>query len=209
MEITYGQNAEELSTVLKKWTDAVGVKRTEQLRIALVYLFEQKVLRKSIDDSDDIETLDKPESLESDSKLYISPRGYELLAMLSRDSVLLEMLRECSWREHDGREISYSRLPSYELLIQKKQHLIFLDLLEYIDYFRELEESIFFNPNDNIDLEAYRDAFGSTMVVMDLFQGVDNSLTYSGHKGNSEVYKKYIAVRDRIIESTRRLQDGI
>lgn len=209
MEITYGQNAAELSTVLKKWTDAVGVKRTEQLRIALVYLFEHKVLRKSIDDSDDIETLDKPESLESDSKLYISPRGYELLAMLSRDSVLLEMLRECSWREYDGREISYSRLPSYELLIQKKQHLIFLDLLEYIDYFREQEESIFFNPNDNIDLEAYRDAFGSTMIVMDLFQGVDNSLTYSGHKGNSEVYKKYIAVRDRIIESTRRLQDGI
>lgn len=208
-EITYGENAKKIGTILQCWTSILGQERTKQLYEALVYLFEQKVLRKSIEDIDDIETMDKAESLDSDSKLYISPRGSELMAMLTRDSVYLEMLRECAWRDYTGREDIYSRLPSYVLMVQKKQHIIFADLLEYIDYLREQEESVFFDPNGKINLQEYRDAFGTSMVVMQLLNGVERSLSYSGHMDNPALYQKYLAVQRHIDESARHLQESL
>lgn len=209
IDVTYGENARELGKILQQWTCIVGEDRTKQLYNALAYLFEQKVLRKSIEDTEDIETMDKSESLNDDSKLYISPRGYELMAMLSRDSVYFEMLRECAWREYDGREKMYSRQSSYELLIQKKQHVIFLDLLEYIDFFREQEESVFFDPNNNINLQEYRNAFGSSMMVTHLLNGVEKSLIYSGLLYTDALNKKFNTVKKYIDESTQRLRDGM
>lgn len=209
MDITYGENAKTLGEILQQWSDIVGEGHKKQLYKALVYLFEQKVLRKSIEDTDDIRTMDKPESLNNNSKLYISPRGFELMAMLSRDSVYLEMLRECAWREYDGREGAYSYQSSYELLLQKKQHLIFLDLLEYIDCIREQEESVFFNPNGNIDLEEYRNAFGTSMMVTHLLGGVEKSLIYSGKIYMPMLKDKFSTVKNYIDESTRRLQEGM
>ncbi len=209
LEITYGENAIELGKILQQWIRIFGKERTEQFHKALIYLFEQRVLRKSIEDTDDVDTLDKPESLENRSKLYISPRGYELMAMLSRDSVYFEMLRECAWREYKGHEMSYSSQPSYELLIQKKQYVIFTDLLEYIDYLREQEESIFFNPNDNIDLQEYQNAFGSSMMVTHLLNGVEKSLRYSGHFNTSTLSDKFLTVQQNIAESSKRLQGNM
>lgn len=206
LELTYGENAKELSLVFQEWTNAVGVQRAKQLQKVLSYLFEQKVLRKSIDDVDDIETLDKAEALDEHSKLYISPRGYELMLMLSRDSVLFEMLRECAWREYNGREDIYSRLSSYQLMLQKKQDIIFLDLLEYIDYLREQEENFFFDPNKNVDLSAYRDIFGASMMVTHLLKGVINSLSFSGLINNRSLSNKLLNVQANIQESTLRLQ---
>lgn len=208
IDVTYGENAMELGEILQQWTCTVGEERKNQLHIALEYLFEIKVLRKSIEDTEDIETLDKLESLNDDSKLYISPRGYELMAMLSRDSVYFEMLRECAWREYNGREKIYSRQSSYELLIQKKQDIIFLDLLEYIDFLREQEENVFFDPSENINLDEYRNAFGLTMMVTHLLTGVERSLIYSGLFYNYEVNKKFNTVKKNIDESTQRLWDG-
>lgn len=208
LDVTYGENAREVGEILQQWTDIVGKDSTKQLYSALEYLFEHKVLRKSIEDTEDIATMDKAESLDKNSKLYISPRGYELMAMLSRDSVYLEMLRECAWREYDGREM-YSYQSSYELLIQKKQDEIFLDLLDYIDFLREKEESVFFDPNGNIDLKEYRKVFGNSMLVAHLLSGVEKSLNYSGLLYISRLNNKFITVKKAISESTKRLQDEI
>ncbi len=209
VDITYGENAKELGEVRRQWTIAVGKKRADMLNKAMLYLFENKVLRKSIEDVDDIETMDTVQSLKDNSKLYISPRGYESMMMLSRDSVLLEMLRECAWRDYDCRERNYSKLSSYELMIQRKQDKIFLDLLEYIDYLREQEENIFFDPKDEIDLAAYRDAFGSTMMVSHLLDGVEKSLNYSGLINKDTLSNMLSTVRSRIYEGTKRLQEGM
>lgn len=209
LEITYGENARALDSIFQEWTNSVGEQRAKQLQKVLTYLFEQKVLRKSIEDIDDAETMDRAESLDGHSKLYISPRGYELMLMLSRDSVLFEMLRECAWREYDEREDIYSRQSSYELLLQKKQEIIFLDLLEYIDYLREQEENFFFDPNGVVDLSAYRNMFGSSMMVTHLLKGVVNSLTFSGHINNRTLSNKLSTVQANINESTRRLQYGM
>ena len=131
------------------------------------------------------------------------------MLMLSRDSVLFEMLRECAWREYDGREDTYSRQSSYELLLQKKQDLIFADLLEYVDYLREQEENFFFDPDETVDLSAYRDIFGSSMMVTHLLKGVVNSLAFSGHINNQTLSGKLSTVQANIDESTRRLQYGM
>ncbi len=205
-EVTYGLNAQRLDRICQHWSTIFDDECKEKFYRALVFLFEKKVLRKSIEDIDDIETLDTEASLCNETKLYMSPRGYELMAMLRRDSVLLEMLRECAWREYDGREDSYSRQSSYELLIQREQYKIFLDLLEYIDYLREEEEKIFFKPNGIIDLPSYRTAFGKSMIVMHLLFGVKNSLNYSGIINMPEVSKKYRRIEERISESCKKLR---
>lgn len=205
-QITYGQSAKKLDEILQDWSTIVGEERKQKLECALLYLFEKKILRKSIEDVDDISTIDTRESLNTKSKLYLSPLGYELMAMLGRDSVLLEMLRECAWREYDGRSDSYSLLSSYELLVQGVQYKIFIDLLEYVDYLREEEEKMFFDPDGNIDKSAYESAFGSSMVVTQLLRGIENSLNYSGIMNMPVVYDKFRRIRRRIDESSRNLQ---
>lgn len=205
IEITYGENAKKLKDVIKIWEDTVGKIKKDALYKALIYLFENKILRKSIEDTDTSETMDQPASIQGDSKLYISPRGHELMSMLSRDSVYFEMLRECAWREYNG-HVEYSQLSSYELLVQRQQGYIFLDLLEYIDYLREEEENIFFSPGNKIDLIKYRDIFGASMMVSILLKGVQNSLNYSGLSNNEAIAKKFLCVQRNIDESTRKLQ---
>lgn len=209
IKFAYGENAKELGSILQKWAGIFGEKRTEQFRSALVYLFEHKVLRKSIEDFDDIETMDKAESLSDDSKLYISPRGYELMSMLARDSVYFEMLRECAWRDYTGRENAYSCLPTIDLMLRKEQDILFSDLLEYIDYLRDQEESVFFDPDGKIDLAEYRNAFGSSMVSMHLLQGVERSIKYSGYMNNPDLKQKFLTVQRHIYDSTKRLQKSI
>lgn len=206
-EIAYGENTLKLGKVRQQWLNAVGEERTQLLYRALVYLFEKKILRKSIEDIDDIETIDTEASLNQNSKLYISPLGYELMEMLGRDSVLLEMLRECAWRDYEGRNDSYSCKTSFELLLQKEQDKIFIDLLEYIDYLREEEEKMFFEPDGSVDLLAYRTIFGSSMLVMQLLVGVEKSLNYSGIMAMSDVLKKFRQTKKHIIESSGRLQE--
>lgn len=205
-QITYGQNARKLGDIRNHWKSILAETREEALYRALVFLFEKKVLRKSIEDTDSYATLDTEASLDADSKLYISPRGKELMDMLGRDSVLLEMLRECAWREYEGREEYYTRQSSYELLIQGEQNLIFMDLLEYIDYLREKEESVFFDSTEKIDINAYRLAFGNSLVVSNLLAGVEKSLNYSGLISNPAVANKFARVRRHIDESRRKLQ---
>lgn len=208
-QITYGQNAKRLGEIRKHWVSIVGESSADHLYRALVYLFENKILRKSFEDVDDMKTIDTEDSLDDQSKLYISPRGHELMLMLTRDSVLLEMLRECAWREYEGRDDSYSRLSSYDLLITKNQDMIFIDLLEYIDYLREQEENLFCDDKATINLSVYRSAFGRTPVVMQLLDGVEKSLIYSGKIKTPSVSEKYYRIKRRIDETCERLQEII
>lgn len=206
-DITYGQSVMKLQEVRENWEKILGEECAQKLYKALIYLFVKKILRKSIEDVDDFATMDTEDSLDGNSRLYISPLGCELWAMLSRDSVLLEMLRECAWRDYNKRGDSYSYLSSYELLIQHEQYKIFIDLLEYIDYLREQEEKIFFVSNESFNIRLYRQSFGSSMGVQQLLRGVENSLNYSGIMNMPIVLDKFRRIRRRIEESSCRLQN--
>lgn len=133
-------NSETLKSVIDEWTNIFGSDLVKKFIVALEFLFERKILWKSIYDTDDIDTLDKKLSLTNESKLYISPHGNEMYEMLGRDSVLLEMLRENVWRDFENR--NYSELSSNELMREFKQKEIFHDLLDYIDYLCEVEDDV-------------------------------------------------------------------
>lgn len=199
-DMEYGSGAEELSKVYEEWRSVFDEEHIEQLSCALKHLFKCKVLRKSIMDFDDYQTLDTANSLNDASLLYISPRGVKLIDMLRSDSVLLEMLRECAWRDYSGRESDFFRECSYDLIRNGQQDELYIDLLEYVDMLRQAEEDFFFSQKD-IDSFEYQKLFGPNLVVEYLLSGVENSLRYSGKIFNSNIGKKYYKVKDQIDES--------
>ena len=145
-----------------------------------------------------IKTLDTKESLNGESKLYISPRGNEIYEMFGRDSVLLEMLRENAWRDYENRE--YDRASSYELMKEYKQNIIFLDLLEYIDYLREEEDNILSSIENKLgEKEKYKKIFGRKPITQLLLLGVKKSIDYSCIiMRDNKIWEKYLYVSERI-----------
>ena len=197
----YGLKSETLKSVTNEWSNIFGSDFTQKFITALEFLFERKVLRKSIYDTDDIDTLDTRMSLDSDSKLYISPRGNEMYEMLGRDSVLLEMLRENAWRDFENR--NYSELSSNELMKAFKQKDIFRDLLDYIDYLCEVEDDILSVVKVLKKNKDYKMAFGNMSATQILLTGVRKSLDYSGIMHEDCIYKEYMAVRDKIFKNIK------
>ena len=201
-EEVYGKNVEPLNVVKEDWLHLFGPKYSKKMIKALEHLFECKILRKSIKDFDDIQTLDKKESLENRSLLYISPRGAELFEMFKRDSVLLEMLREAAWRNYEGWD--YFEETSSELLKEGRQKDIFMDLLEYITYLSECEEDVLCAVKDKNRQSDYIDVFGNYAVTEVLLEGVKNSLNYSGIMHEKFVELKYNQVSNKL----RKLMKG-
>lgn len=197
----YGLNAEFMKDVKEEWSNIFGEDHLLKLIKSLEYLFERKILRKSIKDFDEIKTLDTIDSLEDRSRLYISPRGSELYAMLSRDSVLLEMLRENAWRDYENR--NYSEKTSSELMKDCKQKDIFKDLLEYTDYLRELEDDILCIVKENSRLEEYVKAFGNTSIIQDILTGIKNSLDYSGIMQDPEIKGEFNTLKEKVKRQTK------
>lgn len=76
--------------------------------------------------------------------------------------MLLEMLRENAWRDYENRD--YQDLSSSEFMKESKQNIIFLDLLEYIDYFGEVEDDILSTIKIFKHQQAYKTAFDHTPV---------------------------------------------
>lgn len=197
-EEVYGLNAEKLKNVIGEWSSIFKDDFLQKFLKALYFLFEAKILRKSINDFDDIKTLDTKESLNEESKLYISPRGNEIYEMFGRDSVLLEMLRENAWRDYENRE--YDRASSYELMKEYKQNIIFLDLLEYIDYLREEEDNILSSIENKFgEKEKYKRIFGRKPITQLLLTGVKKSIDYSCIiMRDNKIWDKYLYVSNRI-----------
>ncbi len=202
-EEVYGLNAEKLKNVIDEWRSIFKEDFLQKFQKALQFLFEAKILRKSINDFDDIKTLDTKESLNDESKLYISPRGNEIYEMFGRDSVLLEMLRENAWRDYENRE--YDRASSYELMKEYKQNIIFLDLLEYIDYLREEEDNILSSiENKHGEKGKYKKIFGREPITQLLLTGVKRSIDYSCIiMRDNKIWEKYLYVSDKISDIMR------
>lgn len=188
----YGVNAPELKKVRQEWNAALKPEIIDQLFRALEYLFSQRILKRSYLDFDPEEYFGKATSIREDMNLYIAPRGTEILAMLTRDSVLLEMLRENAWRNYENRE--YSDLCSFDLMRQGKQPTIFMDILEYIDYLCEQQDNITWE----ISSATYYRIFGDASPVERLLKGVKNSLDYSGIINDPVVGKKYHDVLEKV-----------
>lgn len=200
--VEYGLDAQPLGTIYEEWRNVLDEERVKHLSCALQHLFECKILRKSIIDFDDYQTLDTLESIDGSSRLYISPRGIELMDMLERDSILLEMLRECAWRDYRNHEGNYCKECSYELVQNGETSKLYIDLLEYIETLCQAEEEFFFSQG-NANLYEYRKLFGDDLVVEWLVHGVENSLRVSGNMYNPIITEKFYNLKKQISESKK------
>lgn len=152
----------------------------DDLHTSIKYLFEKKILRKSINDTDRIETLDCPESLTKNSILYLSSRGKEIWKMLGSDSVYLELCREDSFRDYDnGVNNSES---SYELLQDGKQIEIYLDLLRYLSEIIDEEKNFLVYAKEKHSIPVYRRLITKKVISSHLYCGLKKSMDYVGCK---------------------------
>ena len=125
--------------------------------------------------------------------MYITSRGRRLFDMLKEDSVLLEICREDMYREIPI--LDDNMKSSYDLMMEGKQNILFLDLLDIIkkifDEEREYFELVYKNKKKDIFVEN----FGKRPLALTLLEGVSKSIQYSGCCnviGSLEKTKKYI-----------------
>lgn len=200
--IEYGVDAEEFSKIKEEWRDTLGSEILIKMQQALGFLLEQEIICKSILDLNDRDGENSGNFISDKSRLYISPRGDEMFAMFSRDSVLLEMLRENVWRDYENKD--YSDECSSDLMKKGKQDEIFKDLLEYIDSLCEEENRIRGLAKILKREVEYESVFGNYPVVYSLLTGVKKSMEYSGYMNVSSLADRYNELNDKILSMMKK-----
>ena len=140
----------------------------EKITGVLDYLFENRVIRKSIISDDSDATIN---TLGDEDLLYLTLKGNRLLTMFENDSVLLEVFREDIKREYT--DVFYRS--SYELITQGCRPQLFEDLIA-------LAEEIYHNEdryqtsvaNADNKTSFYPIVFPITQKIVD---GIQNSLS--------------------------------
>lgn len=205
---SYGRDSLSIGDIIYSFKKALPgyLNLTEDLMICIRYLFLNKILRKSINDYDEVDTLDKPETLTEESQLYLSPRGKEIWRMLDSDSVYMELCREDYYRE--VHENTYEALSSYELMKNNQQEEIFIDLYSLLDSFVDQENELVAYAVNNTSVVNYIHAFGRTSVCRQLFNGINKSTTYSGKYYTSlEIKELHHSFRSKINKIERILSE--
>lgn len=180
------------STYLKCW-DIVKVfseifygldKITENIFVCISYLFDMKILDKSIKTKQGEES-----GLNSESRLYLTPKGEIMWEMLSWDSVLLEIFREDYYRDYSPGG-SNNSLCSYVLMNAGKQCEIFNDLINMISDLLKTEKIYRQQAKNNDTITSLKENLGQSCVCSQLFEGLKQSLSYSGliKKVNEDFY---------------------
>lgn len=166
----------------------------------IAYLFKAEVLRKSVADIEGPsgERYDSIYGVElgTENKMYITSRGRRLFDMLKEDSVLLEICREDIYREIPIFEDNMKS--SYDLMMEGKQNILFLDLLDIIKKIFEEEREYFELACRNKKKDTFIANFGKRPMALTLLEGVSKSVQYSGCcnvVANLEKTKKYITDR--------------
>lgn len=138
----YGMKSINISKIYEDFKQIGVHHKTENwLFECIALLFEKKILRKSLKDADNTETLDKRDSLSTESRLYLSPLGFAIWKLFSSDSVLLEMYREDIYLD-DSYIDDKGRHFSFYASTEKPQAEIFEELLKYIKYLCLKEKNI-------------------------------------------------------------------
>lgn len=186
----YGVQSQKKIEIMNELKDIFSSEKVKKFEECILYLFEKKILRKSIRDKDDYVVLDRKESLRDDSLIYLSSKGEEMWKMFAQDSVLLELFREEVYRNYD--KVDFNMQCSFDLIETGRQKEIFLDLLKYIEYLGDKEDDLRNSVMEETKKDKYKNLFGDDMVVLHLLEGVQCSLRYSG-KGEEPDIKSYLS----------------
>ena len=115
--------------------------------------------------------------------------------MLAWDSVLLEIFREDYYRDYST---SGNRICSYTLMKQNKQLDIFIDLIHMISDLLEIETRYREEAKKNDTITSLKRNFGEECVCAQLFEGLKQSMSYSGLIKNSEIQRIVIPLQEDI-----------
>lgn len=165
---------ESVENTLQFWAGLCGNEYTNNVKKIIDYLFDRKILRKSIRNAEEYNSKNDHSSLRNDSALYISPSGMCLYEMLQDNSILLEMLRESAWRDYSV--YNFSDLPSITLIQRGEKDQLYEELLEYVKYLYEQEDDIMNLIKAHKKTKDFIDIFGSESISQRMWQGVHNSM---------------------------------
>lgn len=180
-DYTYGTDSKSFGDIvgyfMKSFPDYKGLEKSVESMIR--YLYDQKILQKSINDTDKEETIGKSELLNTESLLYLTPKGYELLRMIEADSVYMELCREDYYRDYQGNEELNSE-SSFELMQKGQQDAIFYDLFLFLLDLLEWEDKFISYAADHHTIDIYTNCFGEDIVFERFYHGIWRSIDYSG-----------------------------
>lgn len=160
------------------------------------YFYREKILRKSINDTEKLECQDE-ENITMQSKLYLSPKGYEISNMLSSDSVYYELCREDYYRVMND---EYSKQSSFELMQKGQQIGIFCDLLVLLKELMDEEKTYLLYVKEHNTLELYHAYFGNEVLCKKIYHGLCKSIEYSGNMNNPEMFPLKDEIEQKITE---------
>lgn len=146
----------------------------EKVSACISYLFDMQILDKSIKTKQG-----EKSGLNSESRLYLTPKGEIMWEMLSWDSVLLEIFREDYYRDYSPGG-SNNSLCSYVLMNAGKQCEIFNDLIRMIGDLLETERIYRKQAKNNDTITSLKENLGENCVCFQLFEGLKQSMSYSG-----------------------------
>ena len=172
----------------------------EKIRETVSYLFDNRVIRKSIVNSDNDKTFYR---MNDSDYLYLTLKGERLLKMLESDSVLLEIYREDIWRDYAD-EVYYKS--SAELIMENRRKELFEDILALI---REIyhKEDLYLSYVAGTDTRSafYEIAFPITCMIM---QGVTRSLSRSQNMEGEireSLLKELSSIKEEVSERIREI----
>lgn len=181
LDYTYGTNSKSFGEIvnyfLKAFPNFEGIQESVEMMIR--YLFDQRVLQKSINDVDNEETIGHAEYLNSESLLYLTPKGYELLRMIEADSVYMELCREDYYRDYENND-TINNESSFELMQKGQQNVIFYDLFMLMLDLLELEYKYVSYAAGHNTIDIYTNYFGADIIFERFYRGIWRSIDYSG-----------------------------
>lgn len=153
----------------------------EKISVTIDYLFENRIIRKSIISKDSDDTIN---TLENSDHLYLTRKGSRLLSMFESDSVLLEIYREDIKREYENEEYYKS---SCELISSNERSLLFDDLINLANEIYISEDNYQKQIKNNNETSSFYDI--NFPITKKVLSGIKNSLNRSQNFGEKEKRK--------------------
>lgn len=175
----------------------------QDIDFSVKYMYKNKILRKSINDTEKVEDLDNAEELNATALLYLSPKGYELWEMLGADSVYMELCREDYYRDYNN--LKNNNESSFELMQKGQQILIFYDLFLFLFEILLREEAYLNYAIEHSTIDHYISYFGDIPLSKQLYIGIDKSIKYSGNAYDEEIIRLKDSVDMKINDLEKKL----
>ncbi len=169
----------------------------EQIIKVVDYLFENRIVRKSIISKDSDESINL---LRGDDYIYLTLKGSRLLQMLESDSVLLEVYRE-DIRRYYSDDTYYKS--SFEMISSNNRFLLFEDLIKLADEIYHNEDMYQGYIVRNASSTSFYTA--TFPITTRILNGIEKSLTRSQ---NLDMDKKS-NLQNSIIQLRRRINERI